>query len=149
MFHVCMGVFTIFTDNSAYFVTVLCSDLKLLRMSDSRWSLLTLFTSLDNQSVDECCKAISTTVLGLGRGSGHRSTHLFCLQSAAVWVVAVKQHFAEHTREGSNCSKLLQYWPGCLSNCCSVGKKRYRRLPPKHEGVKELNGPCPGRSVLR
>lgn len=92
------------------------------------------------ESVDECCKASPTTLLTLGTGL----THLFCLQSTAVWVVAVKQHFAEHTRERSNRYKFLRYWPGCLSNCCGVGKKRYGRLPPKHEGGKELNGPCLG-----
>lgn len=144
MFHICMGVFTTFTDNSACFVTVLCSDFwnyyKWVTQDEVYWLCLLPLTTGECGWVlqGKFCHSIK-----LGERLWPQVCSPVLLQSAAVWVVQ------STPRERRNCCKSLQYWPGCLGNCCSVGKKRYRRLPPKHEGGKELNGPCPGRSVMR
>lgn len=153
MFYICMGVFTIFTDNSAYFVTVLCSDF---------WNYYVWVTQ--DEVYWLCLLPLTTGECGwMLQGKSYHSINLgqrFWAQvyspilhslSAAVWVVAVKQHFAEHTGERNNCCccKFLQRWPGCLNKCCNVGKKRSGRILLKHEGGEELSGPCPGSSVLR
>lgn len=81
------------------------------------------------EGVSECCEASSAAVLTSGRGRVYICVYLPVLPSVstAVWVVAVKQHFAIHTKERNNCCccccRSPQCCPGCPNNECSVGKE--------------------------